>query len=611
MKKPASKITTLLFALILFTFSNCSDREVVNTPAYDIDLGTVVKRSISGFVFDPSGNPVSDAKIELRGENTTSNEEGFFAFMDQEVYEKHVYVKVHHPGYFLGSRSIIPTEGINQVVIQLLARKQVGTLTSSEGGTVKFEGVSIEMGAGFMTSDGSTYEGEVNVFAKYIDPLGKDLNSEMPGSLRGTGPDGETLLTTYGMIAVELTDDKGNEIQLSNGNSAELTMPIPEGLQYVSPTTIPLWHFDEEKGYWIEEGEAKKINNTYVGEVGHFSFWNFDIKIPAIQGSGRIINKNGDPVSYAGVTISAPGAGQTYGRTSSQGLYSGIMPINVQLTMTIRASYDKEVFTHSFVLPPNGIIEDIVLSDDYVKVETKVTVFGQVIDCDGEFVNDAYLLFNNSYRAEMIEDQFSIDLPMNVNYSVQLIHNSKSVPTSGKKWLVGDTDLDVGRVSFCIPKKKEEIPYTHVYSKDVKSFYASYTVDGINHRITEGFEFFKDRLNEKFELNLGNAAFGTTSSQTSLSIDMSSGYWDTSVPNHHYLFDNDTNSVWFIDFTTDWVKSRPIKSEAIKVSIPLAQFVTGGKGRITFSGIFTEWDEQTNQDVERKVTDGIIEYELN
>jgi hypothetical protein len=44
----------------------------------------------------------------------------------------------------------------------------------------------------------------------------------------------------------------------------------------VAPPTIEMWFFDEVKGIWKEEGIGTKQGSVYVGEVSHFSSWNFD-----------------------------------------------------------------------------------------------------------------------------------------------------------------------------------------------------------------------------------------------------------------------------------------------------------------------------------------------
>ncbi|MBC7643215.1 MAG: hypothetical protein H7174_12930 [Flavobacterium sp.] len=44
-------------------------------------------------------------------------------------------------------------------------------------------------------------------------------------------------------------------------------MPITAAQLSSSPSSIPLWHFDENLGIWLKEGTATKVGSTYQGSV--------------------------------------------------------------------------------------------------------------------------------------------------------------------------------------------------------------------------------------------------------------------------------------------------------------------------------------------------------
>ena len=71
---------------------------------------------------------------------------------------------------------------------------------------------------------------------------------------------------------------------------ADIVMPVPSEILNSAPATIPLWHFDEDLGSWVEEGQATLVNGEYVGQVSHFSFWNYDVPSNFIHLSGSIFN---------------------------------------------------------------------------------------------------------------------------------------------------------------------------------------------------------------------------------------------------------------------------------------------------------------------------------
>lgn len=63
----------------------------------------------------------------------------------------------------------------------------------------------------------------------------------------------------------------GQKLQIASGKKVKMSNKVPNELLDKAPSTIPLWYFDESLGYWIEKGEAHLVNDSYVGEVGHFS----------------------------------------------------------------------------------------------------------------------------------------------------------------------------------------------------------------------------------------------------------------------------------------------------------------------------------------------------
>ena len=90
----------------------------------------------------------------------------------------------------------------------------------------------------------------------------------MPGALIGIRTNNQKeILRTFGMAAIEIEDELGNKLQLRIGKEATLTFVIPTNIQSSAPNLIPLWYFDTEIGIWREEGQATKVNNTYVGKT--------------------------------------------------------------------------------------------------------------------------------------------------------------------------------------------------------------------------------------------------------------------------------------------------------------------------------------------------------
>ena len=162
-----------------------------------------------------------------------------------------------------------------------------------------------------------------------------------------------TLLTSYGMMAVELIDASGSKVQLAEGKLATLSFPIPEAARASAPQEIPLWHFSEA-GVWVEEGFAERRGNMYVGEVSHFTFWNCDIPTQAIELCGRVVFEalarggvRSRPLAI-GIESSRWGSRRSY--VDSTGAVCGLVPANEPLILRVygnvwRSSLSKDYWT--------------------------------------------------------------------------------------------------------------------------------------------------------------------------------------------------------------------------------------------------------------------------
>lgn len=79
----------------------------------------------------------------------------------------------------------------------------------------------------------------------------------MPGALTGLDQAGtKVVLGSFGMVAVELQGDGGELLQIASGKTVELRLAVSALQLSKAPATIPMWYFDEVKGYWVEEGQA-------------------------------------------------------------------------------------------------------------------------------------------------------------------------------------------------------------------------------------------------------------------------------------------------------------------------------------------------------------------
>ncbi len=396
------KIGLLLFACCLIFAACKKDPEVTElTPTvdpYSIPQ-KIITASLSGTVVLEDGSPAEGATVYVNNNSLTTDENGVFYFKNIKMNEYGTFVKVEKSGYFMGGKMVNPKAGQRAITrVRLLTKTLVGSFSSAQGGTVTANGnseISLPPN-GIMTKGGDAYTGNVNVYAKWIDPTGNELEEFMPGDLRAIDAAQEFVqLATYGMLAVELESDSGESLQVATGNTASLTFPVPSELSTTAPATIPLWSYNEDNGHWIEEGQATFNGTEYVGEVSHFSFWNCDAPFPVVQFEGTVIDQNGNPISEQHVSIKVNNSALTRsGMTDASGTFSGKIPKDEALTITVK-SYgwcDSEMYTASIgpfsedvVLPAITIDLDNVSNGEFVQIK------GTLLDCDGDPVTDGYL----------------------------------------------------------------------------------------------------------------------------------------------------------------------------------------------------------------------------
>lgn len=344
--------------------------------------------TVMGTVLDENGQPIEGATVTVGNITTQTNNNGMFSLANSPVFEKLGFVKVTKPGYFLGSRTFVPSNTGNVVNIRLLTKTNVGSVSATQGGTIQSQGVAIDFAPNSFTKNGSAYSGLVSVALKYINPESTFFADEMPGNLVAVQDGGMRGLTSYGMIAVELTDNTGTELQIATGQTATVTFPLSTGLLNSAPQTIDLWSFDENNGYWKHEGVATLQGNSYTAQVSHFSFWNCDVPWATVMLNGRIKDNNGNPIQGANIIIQSSNNGSAYSYSNANGEFGGYVPMNEALILSIQLLCNnamQTVFTTQ--IGPFGV--DTNLGDLIVNNSQNTTIVtGTVVDCNNNLVTN-------------------------------------------------------------------------------------------------------------------------------------------------------------------------------------------------------------------------------
>ena len=376
-------------------------------PSPDITMS--VNGDVIGYVYDELKLAVEGANVSLKGNTATTDEFGVFKFRNIELNPNGSYIKVQKQGYMLGSDMIYGFEGIQHTSrISLLQLDGEEKFSSSTGGKINVEGGGqIDFSSNsIVTPDGASYSGEVSVSARRIstgDPL---IADKMPGALVALDAEGRTVaLGSMGMIAVELRDDNGNELNLKEGSTAEVSFPILAQQQKDAPSQIKLWSFDEENGIWKEEGVANRDGESYIAQVSHFSFWNCDAPFPLITVCGKVIYENGTPAAQIQISIVTDGFGTGYGWTNADGSFSGKVPLDQVLNIRVHntlCNYDDAIT----VIEVGPFSNKTTLDDIIIPVPNEISFDGKVL-CSGDPIPNALVVYafdGNSYAIESDEN---------------------------------------------------------------------------------------------------------------------------------------------------------------------------------------------------------------
>ena len=447
----------ILFIISILAQSCRKDIDEIEMTPPDIPVVTKVISSIHGTVSDDLGNAVSDAFVNLEDETTTTttDENGVFQFINKSMNENGTYISVQKEGFYLGSRRFYPSIGnTSRVQIELIPLEIVGTFNSEDAGTISHNGIVLDFPANAIANqDGSAFSGTVNVAAEYLDPTNPGTLDQMPGDLTGISTeDGLVALTSLGMITVELLDDAGNELQVKNGSLVKVKIPIPSDLQATAPSTIPMWHFNEDLGIWEEEGFAELTGDHYETSLAHFSFWNCDIPNDYIFISGTVINRE-VPLQGATVLIVDNNNNTSgYGITDVNGKFSGFIPNDSDLSIIIYNNCGDEVYNQSFSTGS----EDIVLATIVLFVEQNyANITGTISFCDSEFSDYAYVKIENGINNS------TFPIAANGSFTGSIFYCNPGDPiivtgidplnalVSGEYFYEIEGDINVGNIEIC------------------------------------------------------------------------------------------------------------------------------------------------------------------
>lgn len=463
-----------IFLFIGFIGSSChkEDDPIGGGP----DSAIYVQTQLMGVIHDGNGIGLEGVGIRWGQQITSTDENGFYTFSSASADKEGTILQITANGYFDLTKTVVPIPGGRTWTEAVLIPKVLsGTVQATTGGSVTIPGVIVTLpNNAIVRSDNEPYTGTVNVYVTWLDPTDVSTLDRMPGDLSAIRENGDQVsLATYGMIGVDLESSAGEPLQLAKGAQAHIEMSIPASLVANAPLAIPLWHFENAIGKWIEDGVAEKIGSRYVGSVGHFSFWNYDIPFDNATLSGRIIDSNSEPV--LGIQVQAslskvgseliPASASAF--TNNNGEFIGKVPAGEALIIQVKSICGEVVFEKE--IGPLSV--DLDMGDLMVDLSDKaIDINGSLLDCGGNPVSMGYVKIQVYGK--------SIILPTDSNGT---IHGS--VPTCFANKLTA-SGYDLGNLKVGPPETHlisglVELDLGEIMVCDNLDEFIEYTLDGV------------------------------------------------------------------------------------------------------------------------------------
>ncbi len=464
-KKLISKSLSVLSILLII--SSCSKKEespnpvgnnYTNNPTVPENKYTPppvsFSTTVSGFVQDLNGDPVQNALVSTGSKTFTTDENGAFELVDAPFTGDFCYIKAQKSGFFTASTTVhgkAGTDYTTQLVmvpqnnIQSFKATEAKTITLPSGAKVDFPASAIKK------LDGTPYTGQVNVAVKHIDPSDPDFSLIIPGGdLRAFSAEGnEVQLYSYGMLNVELRDDAGNYLQLADGKTATLSMPVPTDMQNTALETISLWYFDENKGIWIEEGEAKLKNGEYIGTVSHFTPWNCDWQGPRAFIKGILTDCEGEILGNVSVRI-----GQITLNTNENGEWECWVPAGIDIEI-MQYNFDWRKKGEVIITAPK-LTEGQTYDVGKISIKCVTTIMATISDCDDKPFKGYVILKVGSgeIRTYTTNGIFKQLLYANENEKAELFFHNPSAGQLSKMDITtpkSEKKLNLGKIKACPP----------------------------------------------------------------------------------------------------------------------------------------------------------------
>jgi len=270
------------------------------------------------------------------------------------------------------------------VELALVEKEQKATFLSEAGADLVLDdGVQLQFGPGStINSNGQTPTGEVLVKSKWLDPTVEESKALFPNSFTAEGEEGaELILTNFGLLLLNLENETGEVLELTNESKATIQLPVPSNLSNNTPTNLSFWIFDVDEKKWLKESEAQLQNGFYQGEVSKVGMIAVAKSHTPVCVTGKIVEHDLASSPFYKVEIEATNTHfQTWNYTDDSGDFCALIPEDTPIRLKV---YDH---CHTLVYEKElgSFLSDTPLSEISLSANTSTSdleIIGDVYDC--------------------------------------------------------------------------------------------------------------------------------------------------------------------------------------------------------------------------------------
>ena len=451
------KLLAVVLISITITFISCNkDANKSNSTTPSGIVGT----TISGVVFNTSHIPMDGVEVTVGTYTKTTGTDGAFLFENIPVSNDRYKVEFKKDNYFETYRSgKAEINGVTKVEVSMVgisvaeATTYTTSINTASGGvlygitdTILFLPPNLH----YIREDGTSYTGNVDVIAKYVDASLPEYSQVVAGGDQ-FGRIGSTdyYLESYSGLMVAMFDNNGDRIDLASDNteSATIHIEIPGSMLVDAPDSAGSWYNGGDLAYSTNNGTGKRTGGKYTAAVGHFSLWSMQTKYTEYGTiMGRVTDCNGEPANGVRVQV-----GQSYAITNNDGIYSRVVAAGVD-NIVVQILSEDYFGNASAPITENALINGEIRDNIDIQMPCVGTITGQIVNCSGQpvpgqvvitdgGVNIAKTYTENGYF-ELKFDQNATSFTINVlgyNYQTSVMVNGAAFP------------YDAGNITLCPP----------------------------------------------------------------------------------------------------------------------------------------------------------------